>query len=48
MALPQDISPLDTEMMDTNTSTSKMEWSEYEPGGALKVLWTGPETGRWI
>ena len=48
MALPQDINPLNSALMDTVSSTSKMDWIEYEPGGALKVLWTGPETGRWI
>ena len=48
MALPQDINPINTQLMDTISSTSKMDWIVYEPGGALKVLWTGPETGRWI
>ena len=48
MALPQDISPLNSELMDRISSTKQMEWIVYEPGGALKVLWTGPETGRWI
>jgi len=48
MALPQDISPLNAELMDTISSSSEMEWMEYEPGGAMKVLWTSAETGRWI
>ena len=48
MALPQDISPLNSELMDSIASSSDMQWLEYEPGGAMKILWTSAETGRWI
>lgn len=48
MALPQDISPVNSELMDSLARTSAMEWIETKPGQAwLKVLWVGPETGRW-
>jgi anti-sigma factor ChrR (cupin superfamily) len=48
MALPQDIRPANSELMDSLARSSQMEWIETDPGMAwMKVLWTGPETGRW-
>ena len=50
MALPQDISPFNSELMDTLVSSSKMDWipSEDDPKRAfLKILWTGSESGTW-
>jgi anti-sigma factor ChrR (cupin superfamily) len=47
MALPQDISPLNSELMDGMIFSSKMEWVQTEPGAASKILWTSAETGRW-
>jgi quercetin dioxygenase-like cupin family protein len=48
MALPQDISPINNEVMDSIARTGEMDWVEYSPGSAyLKVLWVGAETGRW-
>lgn len=48
MALPQDIAPVNSELMDSLARTSEMDWFETEKGQAwIKVLWTGPETGRW-
>ncbi len=48
MPLPQDIKPVNSELMDSLARSSQMEWIETDPGQAwMKVLWTGPETGRW-
>ena len=48
MPLPQDISPVNSELMDTITRTSEMDWIETQPGMAyMKVLWIAPESGRW-
>jgi anti-sigma factor ChrR (cupin superfamily) len=48
MPLPQDIKPVNSELMDSLARSSQMEWIETDPGAAwMKVLWTGPETGRW-
>jgi anti-sigma factor ChrR (cupin superfamily) len=48
MALPQDISPVNSELMDSLARSSQMDWLETKPGQAwIKVLWVGPETGRW-
>ena len=48
MALPQDISPVNSELMDTLVRTSAVDWIETKPGMAyMKVLWLGAETGRW-
>ncbi|MGK2872256.1 MAG: cupin domain-containing protein, partial [Alphaproteobacteria bacterium] len=36
------------ELMDSLARSSQMDWIETDPGQAwMKVLWTGPETGRW-
>ena len=48
MSLPQDISPVNSELMDSLACSSKMDWIETKPGLAwIKVLWLGPESGRW-
>jgi len=47
MALSQDISPLNSELMDGIITASQMEWIETAPGAAMKILWTGAESGRW-
>ncbi len=48
MGLPQDITPLNTELMDTLVEAGKMDWLETEPGKAyMKILWTGSESGTW-
>ena len=48
MALPQDIRPLNSELADSITRSSEIPWIESKPGQAwTKVLWVGPESGRW-
>jgi len=48
MALPQDISPVNSELMDTLVESSKLDWIETDPGRAyMKILYTGSESGRW-
>ena len=50
MPLPQDIKPINSELMDTLVEASKVEWipQENDPERAfLKVLWTGSESGSW-
>lgn len=48
MALPQEIAPVNSELMDSLARTSEMDWIETVKGQAwMKVLWLGPETGRW-
>jgi hypothetical protein len=50
MALPQDISPFNSEVMDTLMKSSEMDWipmdSDPKPG-FMKILWTGSESGTW-
>jgi len=49
MPLPQDIKAVNPELMDSLARSSQMDWIETDPGQAwMKVLWTGPETGRWV
>ena len=50
MALPQDISPINSELMDTLVEASKVDWipQPFDPERAfIKILWTGSETGGW-
>lgn len=48
MALPQEIAPVNSELMDSLARTSEMDWIETVKGMAwMKILWLGPETGRW-
>ena len=49
MALPQDISPVNSEVMDAVVHSDKLEWipQRFDPERHfMKVLWVGPETGR--
>jgi hypothetical protein len=50
MALPQDISPINPELMDTLFKTNEHEWipmPDDPERSFLKILWTGSESGRW-
>lgn len=48
MGLPQDIRPINSELMDSLVEAGKLEWIETSPSQAyIKVLWVGSETGRW-
>jgi ChrR Cupin-like domain len=50
MALPQEINPFNSQLMDTLVSSSKMEWMPMadDPERAfMKILWTGSESGTW-
>ena len=49
MALPQEISPVNSELMDTLARSADMDWIETSPSMAYtKVLSLSPETGRWV
>ena len=50
MALPQQIKPLNSELMDTLVQASKTQWmpQPFDPERSfVKILWTGSETGGW-
>ena len=48
MPLPQDIAPVNSEIMDSLSRSASMGWIETKPDMAyMKILWIGPETGRW-
>jgi quercetin dioxygenase-like cupin family protein len=50
MALPQEINPFNSELMDTLVSSSQMDWMPMadDPERAfMKILWTGSESGTW-
>ena len=49
MPLPQDISPLNPALLDTIVKDDKAAWIPTDPDGraAMRVLWTGEESGRW-
>jgi quercetin dioxygenase-like cupin family protein len=50
MALPQTISPLNSELMDTLVRGRDAEWipQPFDPERAfIKILWTGSESGCW-
>ena len=48
MALPQDISPVNSELVDALAQSAKMDWIETTPDQAyMKILWFSAETGRW-
>jgi quercetin dioxygenase-like cupin family protein len=45
---PQDLTPIDDRLTDAIVRT-KEPWIETHPGMAwMKLLWIGPETGRWV
>ena len=44
----QDLTPINDQLADIIVR-AKEPWIETDPGMAwMKVLWTGPETGRWV
>jgi len=50
MALPQDISPLNSTIIDSLAKSSDMAWipnADDPERAAMKILWTGSETGTW-
>lgn len=47
MPLPQEIQPLNSELMDTLVQASQMEWLQTEEKAFMKVLYTGSESGSW-
>ena len=48
MPLPQDIAPVNNTLMDSLARSADMDWIETRRGQAwIKILWLGPETGRW-
>lgn len=50
MPLPQEIRPINSEVMDSFAKASEMDWipSGDDPKRAfMKILWTGSETGTW-
>ncbi len=49
MALPQDISPINSQIMDALVHTDQLEWipQSFDPERHfVKVLWVGRESGR--
>ncbi|MDA0339273.1 MAG: cupin domain-containing protein [Proteobacteria bacterium] len=47
MALPQDINPINSEVMDTLMEASKTPWIKTSDLSFTKVLYTGSESGSW-
>ena len=48
MSSPQDIVLVNSEMMDSIACSKEMDWIETKAGETyIKVLWIGPESGRW-
>lgn len=50
MSLPQEIKPINSELMDTLVEAGKLDWipQDNDPERAfMKVLWTGSESGSW-
>ena len=50
MALPQDISPINSELMDTLVKSNENDWipQPFDPERAfVRILWIGPEAGSW-
>ncbi len=47
MGLPQDISPFNSEVMDTLVAAKDRDWVATGATSWIKVLWTGAESGRW-
>ncbi len=46
MPLPQEIHPFHQGLQDTITRATE-PWIEQGPMSAMKILWTGSETGTW-
>lgn len=47
MALPQEIAPINSEVMDTLVEASTMEWTQVSEKSFRKILYTGSQTGTW-
>ena len=50
MALPQEITPFNSEVMDTLMKSSEIDWIPMDPDpkrAFMKILWTGSESGTW-
>ena len=47
MSLPQNISPVNSELMDTLVEASKIDWMQTDEKAFMKVLYTGSESGSW-
>lgn len=47
MPLPQDINPVNSELMDTLVQASQMEWMQTDEKAFMKILFTGSESGTW-
>ena len=50
MSLHQDISPINSELMDTLVSFSEEDWipQPFDPERAfMRILWVGSEAGSW-
>ena len=48
MGLPQNISPVNSELMDTLVHAGKMDWMpQFDERSFMKILWTGSESGSW-
>ena len=47
MALKQNISPVNPELMDTLVEASKMDWMQTDEKAFMKILYTGSESGSW-
>ena len=47
MSLPQDITPVNSELMDTLVEASKMDWIQTDEKAFMKILYTGSESGSW-
>ena len=47
MPLPQDITPINSELMDTLVEASKIDWIQTGEKSFAKILYTGEETGTW-
>ena len=47
MPLPQEIQPINSELMDTLVECGKMDWIQTDEKAFIKVLHTGSESGSW-
>jgi len=47
MPLPQEIAPLNPDLLDTLVRGQDEPWIPTGDDAYVKVLWTGAETGRW-
>jgi len=47
MGLQQDISPFNSEVMDSLVAANDRHWVPTGENAWIKVLWTGSESGRW-